>query len=337
MINSKNEKETLPPKTFPANGVIYVENSSSGCGIAKYTPFGSDTEHDTGCGNVYVHGEYTESLTIASADDVIVNGNLTTTSEEGATDGRRDTRADRAELRARLPPRQEGLHDEHQTGQRRTDAINGKCVNMKELGTEKSAGRPKSREITTTGLSTGNEVEGTVAGQIEAGTTISEVKAAENKLILNKPHETHGQRTQRETHLRRLKSRESRRPALANGDEVEGPVRTDRNRHDDHGNQSLRKQDQAEQSCENVARENAVGRSKTSRPKSQASRRAVSSSAKKSKRHRPVSSKPAPSSPKSNRPKTRSRSAKRPKNRKPSNSSSIGETAKLKFYSEKIK
>jgi hypothetical protein len=35
-------------------------------------------ESDTTCGNVYVHGEYTKSLTIASENDVIINGNITT-------------------------------------------------------------------------------------------------------------------------------------------------------------------------------------------------------------------------------------------------------------------
>ncbi|HEY7933187.1 MAG TPA: hypothetical protein VID48_05115, partial [Solirubrobacteraceae bacterium] len=31
---------------------------------------------DTNCGNLYVHGEYSESLTIASQNDIIINGNL---------------------------------------------------------------------------------------------------------------------------------------------------------------------------------------------------------------------------------------------------------------------
>ena len=74
-------KGTTTTKKFPSNGVVYVENSSEGCGIGKYTPFGPNTTTDTGCGNVYVSGSYTESLTIASANDVIVNGNLTTTHE----------------------------------------------------------------------------------------------------------------------------------------------------------------------------------------------------------------------------------------------------------------
>lgn len=67
-------------KNFPTNGVVYVEPSSSGCGIS-YSPFKTNYSSDTGCGNVYVSGTYTASLTIAAAGDLIINGNLTTTTE----------------------------------------------------------------------------------------------------------------------------------------------------------------------------------------------------------------------------------------------------------------
>jgi len=66
-----------PTKAFPSNGVIYVENSASGCGLS-YTPFKTDYTDDSGCGNVYVRGTYTESLTIAAANDIIIDGNLKT-------------------------------------------------------------------------------------------------------------------------------------------------------------------------------------------------------------------------------------------------------------------
>ncbi len=71
-------KETIP---FPSNGVVYVSNKSSpACGVT-YSPFSydEDYEKDTNCGDVYVKGSYTESLTIASQQDVIVNGNTYTT------------------------------------------------------------------------------------------------------------------------------------------------------------------------------------------------------------------------------------------------------------------
>jgi hypothetical protein len=68
-------------KYFPANGVIYVENEGS-CSV-KYSPYGTDVDYetDTNCGNVYVHGAYTEPLTIAAQNDVIINGEITTKTE----------------------------------------------------------------------------------------------------------------------------------------------------------------------------------------------------------------------------------------------------------------
>ena len=77
ITNSKKEVETKP---FPTSGVIFAENSaSSSC--SPYTPYGSNYVGDTGCGNIYVSGSYTESLTVAAANDVIINGNLETTHE----------------------------------------------------------------------------------------------------------------------------------------------------------------------------------------------------------------------------------------------------------------
>jgi Tfp pilus assembly protein PilX len=77
------EEKTTPAVAYPPNGVIYVAGS---CG-EKYSPFGPKpryagnevaAESDTTCGNVYVHGEYTKSLTIAAENDVVINGNITT-------------------------------------------------------------------------------------------------------------------------------------------------------------------------------------------------------------------------------------------------------------------
>jgi Tfp pilus assembly protein PilX len=75
----KEVKRTNVP--FPPNGVIYIEG---GCGI-HYSPFGPSPTYtqDTTCGNVYVHGYYTSSLTIASENDIVINGNITTETNEG--------------------------------------------------------------------------------------------------------------------------------------------------------------------------------------------------------------------------------------------------------------
>ncbi len=68
----------------PANGVIAVENGAKGCEVT-YTPFFPSYTSDTECGDVYISGKYTSSLTIIAENDVIINGNLTTTG--GATGG----------------------------------------------------------------------------------------------------------------------------------------------------------------------------------------------------------------------------------------------------------
>lgn len=78
------EIKSTPGVALPPGGVIYVSNAKQGT-CPAYSPFGpvpSYTE-DTACGNVYVHGHYELSLTIAAENDVIINGNiLTPTSPE---------------------------------------------------------------------------------------------------------------------------------------------------------------------------------------------------------------------------------------------------------------
>lgn len=58
---------------FPSNGVIYVESSS--CSTI-YSPFTATYPAPSGCGNAYVRGNYSGQLTIATENDVIVDGNL---------------------------------------------------------------------------------------------------------------------------------------------------------------------------------------------------------------------------------------------------------------------
>jgi Tfp pilus assembly protein PilX len=91
--NPETEEKVKPKIPFPPNGVIYVEG---GC-TEKYSPFGPVPRYegnelgeptDTKCGNVWVHGNYEESLTIASENDVVINGNITTpTNSEGVPTG----------------------------------------------------------------------------------------------------------------------------------------------------------------------------------------------------------------------------------------------------------
>lgn len=59
---------------WPINGVIYVDHD--GVCPFGYQP-GSPTEVDASCGQLRVSGTYSKDLTIAAADDVVINGNLT--------------------------------------------------------------------------------------------------------------------------------------------------------------------------------------------------------------------------------------------------------------------
>jgi hypothetical protein len=167
---------TTTTKNFPSNGVVYVENSSSGCSVSKYSPFNSNTETDQGCGNVYVSGTYTESLTIASADDVIVNGNLTTT---GGSEGEKPTGGATLGLIAEnfvrvYHPVKKGYSAEHYTPEHYAASANeikeeecgtivkatGKITNGKTEVKEPSsvAGIVAGMEVTGTGMQTGEKV-----------------------------------------------------------------------------------------------------------------------------------------------------------------------------------
>jgi len=77
--------EKLKSLKWPKNGLIYVQ-TGEGCGYT-YTPEESDESNETSkeneCGNVYVKGTYSESLTIAAEDNLIVNGSVYPTSVEG--------------------------------------------------------------------------------------------------------------------------------------------------------------------------------------------------------------------------------------------------------------
>jgi hypothetical protein len=74
-------KENVP---LPTNGVIAVVNSSEGCPV-KYKALETkyNTE-DAKCGNVYIKGKYSSSLTVVAQNDIVIVGNLTT---EGGESG----------------------------------------------------------------------------------------------------------------------------------------------------------------------------------------------------------------------------------------------------------
>ena len=83
-----NNGATKTGVPFPTNGVIAVLTSPAGCSYkyrALETMYNTEATEGAGCGNVYIKGTYTQSLTVIAQEDVVVVGNLTTTG--GATGG----------------------------------------------------------------------------------------------------------------------------------------------------------------------------------------------------------------------------------------------------------
>lgn len=67
----------LPP-------IIYVEaNPLVGCSDPPYTPYNVTYSLSGGCGNVYVSGQYSQPMTIAATNDIIIEGNVTASSLNG--------------------------------------------------------------------------------------------------------------------------------------------------------------------------------------------------------------------------------------------------------------
>ena len=56
---------------MPSNGVVYVQNGACGQGYVPLDPYSDPV----GCGDVYLSGSYSSSLTIAAEKDIIVTGN----------------------------------------------------------------------------------------------------------------------------------------------------------------------------------------------------------------------------------------------------------------------
>jgi Tfp pilus assembly protein PilX len=90
--NSGTKKWSEVKKTiaWPANGLIYVqpnESAAGGCTSFTFEVESSDTAkelEETRCmANVYVHGVYEKSLTVASAGDVIIDGSTYPSSVSG--------------------------------------------------------------------------------------------------------------------------------------------------------------------------------------------------------------------------------------------------------------
>jgi hypothetical protein len=179
------EGKTLPAKVFPANGVVYVENAEATCNI-KYTPFGTDYENDGSCGNVYVSGSYTEPLTIAAANDVIINGSITTTSvpATGKPTGSGTLGLIATNFVRIYHPVKQGYAPESNAPEHPLQApINKKCIKSVKTVTAKltTSSTTITNVSSTSGLEAGDEVTGT---NIPTGTTI--VSKASTTIVLSK-------------------------------------------------------------------------------------------------------------------------------------------------------
>jgi hypothetical protein len=65
-----------PSVNLTNDPIIYVTNAS-GCS-STYSPYNVSYPTNSPCGNVYVKGDYNASVTIAAANDIVINGNVTT-------------------------------------------------------------------------------------------------------------------------------------------------------------------------------------------------------------------------------------------------------------------
>jgi len=75
-VTNANLRPTTQSVAYPANGVIYVDHdASTGCTVQAYQPLAPYND-PVGCAVAYVRGTYTSDLTIASAKDIVVNGNV---------------------------------------------------------------------------------------------------------------------------------------------------------------------------------------------------------------------------------------------------------------------
>jgi type II secretory pathway pseudopilin PulG len=66
------ETKDLTGPTGPPNGVIYVQSAGGSCTYSKYENYSNSPT----CGDVAVKGTYGTSVTIGSANDIVVNGDL---------------------------------------------------------------------------------------------------------------------------------------------------------------------------------------------------------------------------------------------------------------------
>jgi len=97
------------------NGVIYVQSAQAPICSENYTPFSANSTYGSGlgCGNVYVSGYYSMSITIASDNDVIINGNIWPGTSPRTTQRRPDRLAARRPATTCSPRREHFVRVQH--------------------------------------------------------------------------------------------------------------------------------------------------------------------------------------------------------------------------------
>ncbi|HWA55101.1 MAG TPA: hypothetical protein VG816_13110 [Solirubrobacterales bacterium] len=70
------KENVLYTGAYPSNGVIYVSNSTTEQCPPTYSPFTATYPSTSPCGNAYVHGNYSGQLTIATQNDIVIDGSL---------------------------------------------------------------------------------------------------------------------------------------------------------------------------------------------------------------------------------------------------------------------
>jgi len=85
VVNNAGVEKTI---SWPENGLIYIEKGSKAACNYSFTAHGADGPKEKGaeteCGNVYVHGTYSKSLTIAAENDLVIDGSTYPTSVAGS-------------------------------------------------------------------------------------------------------------------------------------------------------------------------------------------------------------------------------------------------------------
>ena len=159
----QSEGTTKSNVPFPSNGVIAVVNSSAGCAYkykALETMYNTEATEAAGCGDVYIKGTYTESLTVIAQNDVVAIGNLTTEGGEAGGEPKGNATLGLIAIEhARLyhPIKECEATVEHEEKAEAEAEITGGLTTLKHVSP-------------TSGISVGSEISGT---KIKSGTTVT--------------------------------------------------------------------------------------------------------------------------------------------------------------------